>query len=152
FLETMPPSALAGNLWQTDLKGRSGTGEVLAIQAIAFPLYDATYNNLDLRKAISMAINREEITQKIYNGLRKPVDGYGGPKVPGWQDGACADLCKYNPDKAKEALTKSGYKGKISIVSNADGGHKEWIEAVCGSIKNAIGLECEFSPVQTFAE
>jgi oligopeptide transport system substrate-binding protein len=152
FLETMPPSALAGNLWQTDLKGRSATGEVLAIQAIAFPLYDSTYSNLDLRKAISMAINREEITKKLYEGLRHPVDGYGVPKVPGWQDGACGDLCKFSPDKAKEALAKSGYKGKISIVSNADGGHKEWIEAVCGSIKNAIGLECEFSPVQTFAE
>jgi oligopeptide transport system substrate-binding protein len=152
FLEAMPPSALAGNLWQTDLKGRSATGDVLSIQILAFPLYDPKYQNADLRKAISMAINRDEITKKIYEGLRKPVDGYAVPKTPGWEDGACADFCKYSPDKAKEAFAKSGFKGKLEITSNADGGHKEWIEAACGNIKNTIGLDCQFVPVQTFGE
>jgi oligopeptide transport system substrate-binding protein len=99
-----------------------------------------------------MAINRDEINKKLYEGYRKPVDGFAVPKTPGWEDGACGDFCKYNPDKAKEALTKSGYTGKIEITSNADGGHKEWIEAACGSIKNTIGLDCQFVPVQTFGE
>ena len=152
FLEVMPPSALAGNLWQTDLKGRSGTGDVLSIQILNFPLYDPKYQNVELRKAISMAINREEITKKIYEGLRKPVDGFAVPKTPGWEDGACGDNCKYNPEKAKEAFAKSGFKGTLEITSNSDGGHKEWIEAACGNIKNTIGLECQFVPVQTFGE
>jgi oligopeptide transport system substrate-binding protein len=152
FVEQMPASAIVGGLWKADLKDRSGTGDVLAIQILNFPLYDPKYQNADLRKAISMAINRDEINQKVYEGLRKPVDGFAVPKTPGWEDGACGDSCKYNPEKAKAALAKSGYTGKIEIVSNFDGGHKEWIEAVCGNIKNTIGLECQFVPVQTFAE
>jgi oligopeptide transport system substrate-binding protein len=152
FLEQMPPSAIAGNIWKTDLKDRSGTGDVLAIQILNFPLYDPKYNNVHLRKAISMAINRDEVNQKIFEGLRKPVDGFAVPKVPGWEDGACADFCKYNPQKAKDEFAQSGFQGKIEITSNKDGGHQEWIEAVCGSIKNTIGLECQFVPVQTFGE
>ena len=70
----------------------------------------------------------------------------------GWTDGGCGDLCKYNPDKAKEALAKSGFKGTVEITSNADGGHKEWIEAACGNIKNTLGLDCVFVPVQAFGE
>jgi len=152
FLDVIPPSGLAGNVWKQDLAGRSGNSDILSIQVIAFPLYDPKYQNLDFRKAISMAINRDEITKVIFEGNRKAVDGYGVPKLPGWTDGACGDLCKFNPDKAKELFAKSGFKGPLEITSNADGGHKEWIEAVCGSIKNTLGLDCQFVPVQTFGE
>jgi oligopeptide transport system substrate-binding protein len=152
FLDTIPPSGLAGNVWKTDLAGRSGSSEILSIQVLAFPLYDAKFQNPDFRKAISMAINRQEITEKIFEGNRKPVAGYAIPKVPGWTDGACGDLCKFNPDKAKELFAKSGFKGTVEITSNGDGGHKEWIEAVCGNIKNTLGVDCQFVPVQAFGE
>lgn len=152
FLDTIPPAGLAGNVWQADLAGRSGSSEILSIQVLAFPLYDPKYANADLRKAVSMAINREEITRVIFEGNRKPVNGYAVPKVPGWTDGACGELCTYNPDKAKELFAKSGFSGPLQITSNADGGHKEWIEAACGNIKNTIGLECQFVPVQAFGE
>jgi oligopeptide transport system substrate-binding protein len=152
FLEQVPPSAIAGNIWKQDLGDKSGTGDVLAIQVMSFPLYDPKYQNPDLRKAISMAINRDEITQKIFEGLRHPVDGYAVPKTPGWSDGECADFCKYNPQKAKDLFAKTGFKGPLEITSNADGGHKEWIEAVCGNIKNTLGIDCNFVPVQTFSE
>lgn len=152
FLDTIPPAGIAGNVWKQDLKDRSGSSEILSIQVIAFPLYDAKYQNADFRKAISMAINREEITKTIFEGNRKPVDGYGIPKLPGWTDGGCGDLCKYNPDRAKELFAKSGFKGPLEITSNADGGHKEWIEAACGNIKNTLSLDCQFVPVQAFGE
>lgn len=152
FLDTVPPSALAGNLWQTDLEGRSDSAEILSIQAIAFPLYNPKFQSADFRKAISMAINREEITQTIFEGNREPVAGYAVEKVPGWTDGACGELCEYNPEEAKRLFQASGYTGPVEISSNADGGHKEWIEAACGQITNSLGVECRFVPVQTFGE
>ncbi|HEU5469969.1 MAG TPA: ABC transporter substrate-binding protein [Actinophytocola sp.] len=152
FLDTIPPSGLAGNVWKEDLKGRSGNSEILSIQVLAFPLYDPKYGNADFRKAISMAINRDEITKVIFEGNRVPVNGYGVPKLPGWTDGACGEFCKFDPTKAKELFAKSGFQGPLEITSNADGGHKEWIEAACGNIKNTLGLDCTFVPVQTFGE
>jgi oligopeptide transport system substrate-binding protein len=154
FLDTIPPSGLAGNLWQTDLEGRSASAEILSIQEISFPIYNPKYAQAgaDFRKAISMAINREEITETIFEGNRKPVAGFAVPKVPGWTDGACGELCEYNPEEAKRLFDASGWTGPIDITSNADGGHKEWIEAACGQITNALGVECRFVPVQTFGE
>lgn len=152
FLDTMPPSALAGNIWQTDLEGRSSSAEILSLQAMAFPLYDAKFKSPDFRKAISMAINREEITKTIFEGNRKPATGYASSKVPGWEPGACGDLCEHNPDEAKKLFDKSGFTGTVEITSNADGGHKEWIEAACGQITNTLGVPCKFVPVQSFGE
>jgi oligopeptide transport system substrate-binding protein len=152
FMDQMPPSALVGNIWKEELKDRSNVGPVLAIQALAFPLYDPKFANADFRKAISMAINRDEINQKIFEGTRPPVNGYAVPNTPGWEDGACGDLCKFNPDMAKEHLARSGWSGAVEITSNADGGHKEWIEAACGQIKNTLGIDCVFVPVQAFGE
>lgn len=152
FTDTFPPAALAGDVWMTDLEGRSASLETLSIQEIGFPLYDPKFQNADFRKAVSMAINRQEITETIFNGNREPVDGFGVPNLPGWTDGACAELCEYDPEEAKRLFDASGYTGRIEITSNADGGHQEWIEAACGQITNALGVECAFVPVQTFGE
>lgn len=152
FLDTIPPSGLAGNIWQTDLEGRSDSSEILAIQALAFPLYDPKFQDVKFRQAISMAINRQEITDTIFEGNRKPVAGYAVPKVPGWTDGACGELCEYNPEEAKRLFAESGFTGPLELTSNSDGGHKEWVEAACGNIKNTLGLDCRFVPVQAFGE
>jgi oligopeptide transport system substrate-binding protein len=152
FMDTVPPSAIAGNLWQTDLPERSQASSAMAIQAIAFPLYDPKYQNVDFRHAVSMAIDRDQITKTIFEGNRKPIDGYAMDKVPGWTDGACGDWCKYDPEKAKELFDKSGWTGPIQITSNADNGHKEWVEAACGQISEALDVECTFVPVATFGE
>jgi len=60
FLDTVPPSAIAGNVWETDLPGRSQANSVMSIQAISFPLYNQKYKDAgaDFRHAISMAIDR----------------------------------------------------------------------------------------------
>ncbi|RZS37052.1 oligopeptide transport system substrate-binding protein [Herbihabitans rhizosphaerae] len=152
FIDTIAPSKLVSNLYKTELKDRSGSGDLMSIQIIVFPLYDKKFANPDFRKAISMAINRQEITEKVFAGNRKPVKGYGVPNLPGWTDGGCGEFCEYNPQKAKELFDKSGYQGPIEITSNADGGHREWATAACGQIRNALGRECNFVPVQTFGE
>jgi oligopeptide transport system substrate-binding protein len=152
FLDTIPPSGLAGNVWEQDLAGRSASADILSIQEINFPLYDPKFQNVKFRQAISMAIDRQAITETIFEGNRKPVAGYGVPKVPGWTDGACGDLCEHNPEEAKKLFDESGFTGTIEITSNADGGHKEWIEAACGQITEALGNPCQFVPVQAFGE
>ncbi|MGH3433944.1 MAG: peptide ABC transporter substrate-binding protein, partial [Thermocrispum sp.] len=77
FLNNMPPKALVDNVWKEDLKGRSGPSGNLSIQLIGFPLYDKKFQDVKFRHAISMAINRKQITEKIYSNTREPVNGYG---------------------------------------------------------------------------
>jgi oligopeptide transport system substrate-binding protein len=152
FMEELPPNALAGGVYKGDLGDRIVQRPTLNNQTITFPYYSKPYDNVDLHKAISLAINRDEITKTIFEGTRTPADGFVHPLIQGYQPGACAEFCKFDPAKAKEYLTKSGFTGKLELRSNTDGGHQEWAEAVCNSIKNAIGVECVFVPVTSFAE
>ncbi|CRK61530.1 Oligopeptide ABC transporter, periplasmic oligopeptide-binding protein OppA (TC 3.A.1.5.1) [Alloactinosynnema sp. L-07] len=152
FLDTVPASGIAGGKYKADLKDRNGSTPYMGNQVLAFPLYQPQWQNVDLRKAVSLAIDRKSITDKIFEGTRIPADGWVNPAVPGYIKGQCGDLCTYNPEKAKEHLAKSGFKGTIDLTTNADGGHKEWMTATCNSIKNALGLECTYTPIATFAE
>ncbi|MCZ9346944.1 ABC transporter substrate-binding protein, partial [Streptomyces sp. TRM76130] len=64
--------------------------------------------------------------------------------VLGYTENAAGDVTTYDPAKAKALIKEGGGVpgNKISIQYNADGGHKEWVEAVCGSITNATGVAC----------
>lgn len=152
FIERLPPQAMAGNVWQQDLPGRADLTDVLANQTLAFPLYDKRYQNVDFRHAVSLAIDRQAVIDAIFEGNRKPATGYGVPKLPGWEEGACGKWCEYNPEEAKRLFEQSGWQGGIEITSNSDGGHKEWVEAVCGQLENTLGVDCTFAPVQEFGE
>lgn len=150
FMEDMPPAALAGDKYRTDLDNRVVDANLLSDEKLNFPLYVKKMANPDLHKAISMAIDRAKITKQIFSGTRTPEDGWVAPEMPGAVPGACGEFCKYNPQMAKQYLKKSGFTGKLTIASNSDGGHKEWIEAVCGSIRNTLGIDCNFAPATNF--
>ncbi|QUF07591.1 ABC transporter substrate-binding protein [Actinosynnema pretiosum subsp. pretiosum] len=152
FMEELPPNALAGKKYEGDLGERVLQKETLNNQTIAFPFYLPPYDNVDLRRAISMSINREEITQLIFEGSRVPADGWVHPLTEGYTPNQCGEYCEYNPTKAKELLAKSGYTGPLLLLSNTDGGHQEWAEAVANSIKNALGLDVRFTPSTSFGE
>ncbi|MER5262348.1 ABC transporter substrate-binding protein [Actinosynnema sp. NPDC002837] len=152
FMEELPPNALAGKQYETDLGDRVVQRETLNNQTIAFPFYLEPYDNADLRRAISMAIDREEITERIFEGTRKPADGWAHPLMKGYRPGQCGENCTYDPDKAKEALARSGYTGEIVLLTNTDGGHQEWAEAVVNSIKNTLGVEARLVPSTSLGE
>jgi oligopeptide transport system substrate-binding protein len=148
FIEVIPPSGLAGNLYQTDLANRSVSRTYLGVQR----LDDPRYQNPQLRQAISMAIDREAVNQQIFGGTRPPADGLVAPDVPGRVPNQCGELCTYQPERARQMFEATGFQGPIELTSNADSGNAEWIQATCVTISNALGVQCNFVPVPTFGE
>uniref|UniRef100_A0AAU2JUB9 ABC transporter substrate-binding protein n=1 Tax=Streptomyces sp. NBC_00049 TaxID=2903617 RepID=A0AAU2JUB9_9ACTN len=108
----------------------------------------------EIRKAISMAIDRDAITKTIFNNTRKPADDFVSPIIPGYRKGALGEAGTYNPTKAKEIFTTAGGVpgNKIELGYNADGGHKEWIEAVANQLKQNLGIEVTAKPFTKFGE
>ncbi|MEC3996779.1 ABC transporter substrate-binding protein [Actinacidiphila sp. DG2A-62] len=148
---------------KSDLGSRYINEPAGIIQTIAFPLYSAKWKPAKtalVRQGLSMAINREQITQQIFQKTRTPATDWTSPVLGaagGYQAGVCGDACTYNPTKAKQLIQQGGGLpgGKITITYNADtGSHKEWIDAVCNSINNALGNNkaCVGAPVGTFAD
>jgi oligopeptide transport system substrate-binding protein len=109
------------------------------------------------RKAISMSINRDEITDVIFQGSRTPASDFTSPVIDGWSDSVPgSEVLKYNPEEAKklwaEADAISPWSGSFQIGYNADGGHQTWVDATTNSIKNTLGIDASGNPVAVFGD
>ena len=89
-LDTMPTTALAGDRWKSELGDRSILKPVGVFQSITFPLYVKEFENPELRKAISMAIDRAAVIKVAFNGTREPAKGVGAPGHRGLPGGPAA--------------------------------------------------------------
>ncbi|MFB8241217.1 ABC transporter substrate-binding protein [Kitasatospora purpeofusca] len=123
---------------------------------IGFPIATnpTAYGKPEVRKAISMAIDREAITKTIFSGTRVPADDFISPIIPGYRKGAMGDAAKYDPTKAKALWDSVGGvpNNTIELGYNADGGHKEWMEAVGNQLKKNLGVEVTFKPFEKFGK
>ncbi|WP_370414714.1 ABC transporter substrate-binding protein [Streptomyces fradiae] len=136
-------------VYRQDLGDRAVDQPYSAIQTIAVAFYADQWSKpkpVDPRviQGLSMAIDRATITKTVLNGTREPATGWVAKGVLGYQENAAGDVTKYDPAKAKELIKAGGGVpgNKISIQFNADGGHKEWVEAVCNSIQQATSIQC----------
>ncbi|MCZ1001872.1 ABC transporter substrate-binding protein [Streptomyces mirabilis] len=156
------PAAQLKNV-KKDLGGRYINTPAGIIQTVAFPFYDQAWDKSgmeNVRKGLSMAINRDQITSTIFHKTRTPASDWTSPVLGaagGFQDGLCGASCRYDPAQAKKLIQDGGGLpgGQIKISYNADSGsHKEWIDAVCNSINNALGNDkaCVGNPIGTFAD
>lgn len=156
------PAAQLGNV-KNDLGGRYLNTPAGIIQTLAFPFYDSDWNkpgSEKVRKGLSMAINRAQITDTIFQKTRTPATDWTSPVLGaagGYRAGLCGASCEYNAAEAKKLVAEGGGipGGQMSISYNADtGSHKEWVDAVCNSINNALAdnKACVGNPIGTFAD
>lgn len=144
FTDNIPKDMLVGDQYQADLPERNMVKETLRFAAVVFSPDDPQLkDNADLRKAISMAVDRKQIAETIFSNSWVPAHGWAPKVVDGANDTACGEACDFNADKAKELYEKSGgYDGTLTLTVNGDGDHKTWADATCNSIKNTLGVDC----------
>ncbi|WP_405100564.1 ABC transporter substrate-binding protein [Micromonospora sp. NBC_01412] len=151
FQQQVPVAALAGDKWKQDLGERAVSSVAPVTGIIAFPIYDKRFTNPKLRRAVSLSINRQEITDKIFFGNRKPADSWANPLAPGAAPGNCT-ACQFQVDEAKKLLAEAGgFSGEMVFYYNADASHKEWMEAVAQQVKTNLGINARAEGVPTFA-
>ncbi|MFD7303669.1 ABC transporter substrate-binding protein [Streptomyces pharetrae] len=156
------PAAQLRNV-RSDLGDRYLNTPAGIIQTLAFPYYDRNWGKEGMdkvRKGLSMAIDREQITETIFQKTRTPATDWTSPVLGadgGYKAGLCGDACEYRPDEAKKLIQEGGGLpgGQVRIAYNADtGSHKDWVDAVCNSVNNALDNDraCVGNPVGTFAD
>lgn len=157
-IDGIPDSSLQS--YQTDLGDRAVNQPAAIFQSFTIPERLDHFSGEEgalRRQALSMAINREEITNVIFNDTRTPASDFTSPVIDGWSDSLeGADVLEYNPDEAAklwaEADAINPWDGKFQIAYNSDGGHQAWVDAVDNSIKNTLGIEASGNPYPTFGE
>ncbi|MDR2929505.1 MAG: ABC transporter substrate-binding protein [Propionibacteriaceae bacterium] len=151
--DTIPSGYLVGDLWKQDAEGRNAIKDTGVFQALSYAPGDVDPGLADvrMRQALSMAVDREQVTKTVFNSARIPATGWVSPVVDGYKAGACTN-CVFDPTKAKQLYDEAGgYPGTLSLWVNGDGGHDEWATAVCNQIKNNLGLACTVQTTPDFA-
>ncbi|MGI9401603.1 MAG: ABC transporter substrate-binding protein, partial [Rhizobiaceae bacterium] len=89
--------------------------------AITLPMHcdTAPFDNVDVRNALKLAMNRDEIIEKIaFGAATKANDFHLSPAQPYWPDDV--EQREYDPDQAKSLLKKAGAEGLKISLSTAD--------------------------------
>ncbi|KQB86274.1 peptide ABC transporter substrate-binding protein [Corynebacterium lowii] len=146
-LDAVPDTSFA--TYEEELEGRSVNQPVAIFQGFAIPArlehFSGEEGNLR-RRAISHAINREQITDRIFDGTRTPATDFTSPIIPGHSDNLPgSEVLDYDPEEAKKLWAQadaiSPWSGEFSIGYNADGGHQGWVDAVTNQIRNVLEIE-----------
>ena len=157
-LDAIPDSAFG--TYQKDLGDRAVNQPAAIFQSFTIPDRLAHFGGQEgilRRQALSMAINRPEITKVIFQDTRTPASDFTSPVIDGWSNKLKgADVLKFNEKKAKDLWAQadkiSPWTGTFQIAYNADGGHQGWVDAVTNSIKNVLGIDASGAPYPTFKE
>ena len=121
------------------------TGTQLSTYFLVVNLEDPTLQDVDVRHAIALAINRQNIVDTLYEGTRKPAQSVMPLSIDDdeqnvWQ------YCKYDPEQAKKILDKnhpadsSGKRDiEVTLNYNSDGGHEDIMSSVQADLEK-IGI------------
>ncbi|MEO3818757.1 ABC transporter substrate-binding protein [Plantactinospora sp. B24E8] len=136
----------------TDLGDRFRRSPLSSFQFLAFPTFQSEFARPEVRKAISMAIDRDEIVRTIFKDTQTPARSFVSPAVAGARPDTCGEACQFDPARAKAAYQAAGGPARLQISYNGDGGHKEWIDATCNQLRNNLGVECLGTAEPRFAD
>ena len=137
---------------KSELGERFLEGPSSSFTYIGFPLTATdTYSNPDIRRAISMAIDRPAIIDAIFNGTRVPAGSVVSPVVAGARADVC-EYCVYDPEAAKALWDSAGGLDAVELAYNADGAHQQWLEAVGNQLQQNLGVTVTYNPVPLFAD
>ncbi|MCF0093957.1 ABC transporter substrate-binding protein [Micromonospora sp. NPDC049114] len=138
-LPTIPTESLSTA--PSDLGDRYQTSPMSSFQFLAFPTFDKDYSKPDVRKAISMAIDRDEITKSVFKGSQQSARSFVSPVLPGYRENTAGAAGEFNPTEAKKLYQAAGGPSKIVISYNGDGGHKDWVDATVNQLKANLGVD-----------
>ncbi|MGI5214775.1 peptide ABC transporter substrate-binding protein [Plantactinospora sp. CA-290183] len=135
-----------------DLGDRFKKSPFSSFQFLAFPTYQPEFAKPEVRKAISMAIDRDEIVKSVFKDSQTSARAFVSPVVAGARPDTCGEACQFDPARARAAYQAAGGSARLQISYNGDGGHQAWIEATCNQLRTNLGVECVATPESKFAD
>lgn len=145
--------------FKQDLDGRgesqpAGVAQYLGINYNS-PHFGDTEEGRLRRKAISMAFDRKEISDKILGGVREPATEFTAAVNSGYSaDIPGHEFLEFNPERARELWAQadaiSPYEGQLKLSFNADADHRPWMEAIANQLRNELKVDAVLNPYPDF--
>jgi ABC-type oligopeptide transport system substrate-binding subunit len=108
---------------------------------LGFPLYQPAFARKEIRQAISLAIDRQGIIDKIFDGQKDPARSIVFPALPGTRTDACK-LCDLDVARARQLLAQGGgwSGGTLHIWFAIGRDHEQSMEAVANQLRQNLGI------------
>jgi oligopeptide transport system substrate-binding protein len=108
--------------------------------------------NIELRKALMQAVDRDEINEAVYEGIRTVSNGVTPPGIPGFGEDLCDD-CVYDPEAAQEHFDAWKAEGNeltepLRIQYNLGAGHENVVAIFIDNLAE-IGIEAVEEGIDT---
>jgi peptide/nickel transport system substrate-binding protein len=114
------------------------------------------FDDVRVRRALNMAVNKEEIVKTFFNGnaelfaypMHPAYEGYYEP-LSAMPD-SVKELFTYNPEKAKKLLAEAGYPNGFTFkvqVSASNSSHTDLLPLV-GAYLEQVGVKIEIQPLE----
>ena len=111
------------------------------------------FQDIRMREAVSLAINRQAIADRVMDGLASPAGQFSPEGYIGYSSNLQADV--YNPDRAKELMAEAGYADGFKLTIHGPAGRytndARILEAIAQML-TSIGIETtiETMPASVF--
>lgn len=116
-------------------------GAEASVYFLAVNLEDETMANKDLRHAMSLAINRQNIVDTLFESGREPADNVFPPIID--KKGGSWEFAEYDPEKAKQIIDEKGLAGAtVKLSYNSGGGHEDIMSCIQADLQT-VGLTVE---------
>jgi oligopeptide transport system substrate-binding protein len=127
----------------------------LGTYGLTFNLAVPPFDNLKVRQAMEMAIDRDAFIDKVRNGVGKPATSWIPPGMPGY-DASLGTQYKFDKAKAKQLLSDAGYSDvsklppiKFQYADSA--GNKTIAQFMQAQLKDNLGIDLILEPMETKA-
>ncbi|NDL56380.1 peptide ABC transporter substrate-binding protein [Phytoactinopolyspora mesophila] len=114
--------------------------QAVRLDWLGFPLWDERFEDIRIRQAISMAIDREEVNEAIFAGVYHPASSFHGANViGGGTEGLCGEYCEFNPERANELMDEAGgWDGSLELWYPGGVGYDQTFEALANQIRQNL--------------
>ncbi|MBH53219.1 MAG: peptide ABC transporter substrate-binding protein [Opitutaceae bacterium] len=107
-------------------------------------------DNPKVRRALSMAINREQIVKQVAQGGQQPAYSFVPPGANGYQPDY---QLEENLEESRKLLSEAGYPNGqgfpvLSVLFNTSENHRRIAEAIHQMWKNGLGIDIELQNME----
>lgn len=129
-----------------ELAERRITGPDPSLTVLGFPMYAEPYDDVNIRRAISMAIDREGVINVVGADRFVPATSWVPESILGGGTGICGEYCTHNPEEAQRLIEEAGgwpEGQKLELWVNDASDNLDIFRAIGDSISESLGIEYE---------
>lgn len=127
LLYNSPPENIP--MMEDDFGENQGSFETGTLTFLGIPTYQDDFADAEVRRALSMAVDRQEIIDNIFDGALTSAGSFLPPVLPEGREDAC-EYCEYDPEAAAELYAEADGPDELAVYFNSGAGHDAWVEAV----------------------